>query len=65
MAPEARGSGVALFASALFLGQSAGVALCGAAIDAVGYRPVFVAAGAGLLGVGIVFRAALSRPRGA
>ena len=61
MAPEARGSAVALFASTFFLGQSAGVALCGAAIDRVGYAPVFVACGLGLLAVSLAFRAARRR----
>ena len=61
MAPEARGSAVALFASTFFLGQSVGVALCGAAIDRVGYAPVFVACGLGLLAVSLAFRAARRR----
>jgi predicted MFS family arabinose efflux permease len=65
MAPEARGSAVALFAATFFLGQSGGVALCGAAVDRVGYRPVFLATGVGLLLVGVAFRAVLSRPRAA
>src|SRR4029453_9489271 len=65
MAPEARGSAVALFAATFFLGQSGGVALCGPAVHRVGFAPVFFAVGVGLLGVGVAFWAVLSRPRGA
>jgi predicted MFS family arabinose efflux permease len=61
MAPEARGSAVAIFASSLFLGTSVGVALGGMLIDRVGYAPVFLGCGAGLLCLGIVFRAMLAR----
>ena len=61
MAPEARGSAVALFASTFFLGQAIGVAFCGAAIDRIGYPPVFAACGLGLLAVGIALSLALAR----
>lgn len=45
MAPERRGAGMALFASMLFLGQSIGVALAGAAAEAAGaVVPIGVAA---------------------
>jgi predicted MFS family arabinose efflux permease len=46
MAPEARGAGVALFASLLFIGQSIGVALSALVIDRHGVMPIFLAAAA-------------------
>jgi YNFM family putative membrane transporter len=63
MAPEARGLAVSTFANVLFIGQAAGVWLSGLVIDRVGYLPVFIAAGAALLVVGITFALMLdSRP---
>lgn len=59
MLPEARGLALAVFASSLFVGQAAGVALCGRLIDTVGYAPVFVATGALLLALAAFFRATL------
>jgi predicted MFS family arabinose efflux permease len=44
MLPEARGTGVAGFSSALFLGQSVGVALAAPIVDRAGAVPVFVLA---------------------
>ncbi len=44
MMPEARGTAVAGFSSALFLGQSAGVALAAPVVDRAGAVPVFVLA---------------------
>ena len=44
MLPEARGTAVAGFSSALYLGQSIGVALAAPVIDRGGAAPVFVAA---------------------
>lgn len=61
MAPEARGSGVALFASCLFVGQSIGVALAAPVVDHWGVVPVFLACGPLLLLVGACFAAALRR----
>ncbi|MGE0152098.1 MAG: MFS transporter [Reyranellaceae bacterium] len=61
MAPEARGSGLALFASCLFTGQSAGVALSAIVVDRLGAMPVFLACGPLLLAVGLCFAAALRR----
>jgi predicted MFS family arabinose efflux permease len=46
MLPEARGTAVAGFSSALFLGASAGVTLAALAVDRRGAVPVFVAAAA-------------------
>jgi YNFM family putative membrane transporter len=61
MAPEARGSAVAIFASSLFLGSSCGVALGGVLIEALGYAPVFVGCGIGLLCLGFAFARMLAR----
>ena len=61
MLPEARGTAVAGFSSALFLGQSAGVALAAPIVDRAGAPPVFVARGGAVAGVGAVDRAASSR----
>jgi predicted MFS family arabinose efflux permease len=61
MAPETRGLALAIFAAALFVGQAIGVALCGSLVDAVGYGPVFVAAGLLLLGLAAAFRTALPK----
>jgi len=59
MAPHARGLAVSMFASLYFLGQAAGVALCGQAIDAVGYRAVFPLAGLALCALALAFRTTL------
>jgi len=63
MAPEARGAGVALFASLLFIGQSIGVALSALVIDRHGVVPIFLAAAA-LLPVLAWYFAAQLRARG-
>lgn len=59
MAPEVRGTAVCLFASALFIGISAGVSVAGMVVDRVGYAPVFLACGAGLALLGAAFAASL------
>ena len=67
MAPEARGGALALFATCLFTGQSAGVWLASHAVDAVGTAPVFLVGGgrAAAAGAGIPAPAgALGAPRG-
>jgi predicted MFS family arabinose efflux permease len=61
MAPEARGLAISLFAFCYFLGQAAGVAVCGWGVDAFGYNVVFVVAGVMLLIVAIGFRATLAK----
>jgi MFS transporter, YNFM family, putative membrane transport protein len=61
MAPEARGLAISLFAFCYFLGQAAGVAVCGWGVDELGYGPVFVGAGAMLLVVALAFRATLAK----
>jgi predicted MFS family arabinose efflux permease len=42
MLPQARGTAVAGFSSALYLGQSVGVALAAPIVDRAGAAPVFV-----------------------
>ncbi len=46
MTPEARGTAVAIFSSAIFVGQTAGVASGAAVIDRLGAVPLFLGAGA-------------------
>ncbi|HEY8067920.1 MAG TPA: MFS transporter, partial [Burkholderiales bacterium] len=57
----ARGGALALFATCLFTGQSAGVWLGSHAIDAVGTVPVFVVAAVGLPLLAFEFRRRLAR----
>jgi len=60
MAPEARGGAVALFATCLFTGQSAGVWLSSQAVDAIGTLPVFAVAAVGLPLLALEFRRRLT-----
>ncbi len=60
MAPEARGIGVSLFAFALFLGQSIGVAAAAPIMDRYGAPPIFLTAAAILPLVAIWLRSRLS-----
>src|SRR5687767_9474631 len=60
VAPEERGSAVALFATFLFLGQASGVWLASHVVDAAGMTPVFLAAALGLAGLAAAFRYFLS-----
>jgi predicted MFS family arabinose efflux permease len=46
MAPQARGTAVALFASMYFIGQTAGVALAAPVMDRYGAQPLFIFAAA-------------------
>jgi predicted MFS family arabinose efflux permease len=55
MAPKARGTAIAVFAFALFMGQASGVAVCGLIIRAVHYEWTFVAMGVGLVALGVWF----------
>ena len=55
MAPERRGAAVAAFASAFFLGQSAGVACAGLIVGWSGTRLVMGLGAAGVLGLGLNF----------
>lgn len=54
MAPDARGSAVAIFATFYFLSQAVGVWLAGQVIDRFGTAPVFAAAAIILFGLGIL-----------
>jgi MFS transporter, YNFM family, putative membrane transport protein len=60
VAPQERGSAVALFATFLFLGQASGVWLAAQVVDAAGLAPVFFAAAVGLAVVSALFRYYLS-----
>jgi len=63
MAPSSRGAGMSLFATCFFLGQSAGVALAGAAAQWLGTTPLIGGAALLVLPVGPVFaRLLASRP---
>jgi MFS transporter, YNFM family, putative membrane transport protein len=61
MAPGARGLAVSTFANVLFLGQAAGVWLCGRLIDDIGFAPVFIVLGIALAVLGAVFAQMLGR----
>lgn len=61
MAPGARGLAVSTFANVLFLGQAAGVWLCGRLLEVVGFAPVFIVAGGALAILGGVFARLLGR----
>jgi YNFM family putative membrane transporter len=61
MAPEARGVGMALFATCFFTGQSIGVAAAALVVDAFGARPAFIASGIILLMLALWFRTRLAR----
>ena len=60
VAPEDRGSAVALFATFLFLGQASGVWLAARVVDAAGVAPVFGCAALGLAALAAAFRYFLS-----
>ncbi len=60
VAPEERGSAVALFATFLFLGQASGVWLASHVVDAAGMTPVFLAAALGLAALAAALRYFLS-----
>ncbi len=61
MAPQARASGVALYAATWSMGQAAGVAAMGFAVSLAGYAPSIVAFGAGFLALGAWMRANMQR----
>jgi MFS transporter, YNFM family, putative membrane transport protein len=54
MAPDARGSAVAIFATFYFLAQAVGVYIAGQVIDAHGTAPVFLTAAALILTLGVI-----------
>ena len=59
MTPQARGTAVALFSSALYVGQTLGVALAALAIDRAGGPPIFIVSAALLPVLGFWFAARL------
>jgi YNFM family putative membrane transporter len=61
MTPQARGTAVAIFSSALYLGQSAGVAAAALVVDRAGAAPVFIVAAIVLAMLGWVFARRLAR----
>lgn len=61
MAPAARSLAVATFASSLFLGQAAGVAVAAPVFDNTGGQPLFLTAGVLLLALGLALRMLLVR----
>ena len=64
MTPEARGTAVAIFSSALYLGQTAGVAAGGAVFDRLTAVPLFVISGDRSAGAGLWFARQLKRRSG-
>jgi len=63
MAPESRGSALALFAFSLFTGQAVGVAIASRFVDSHGTTPVFLAAGVGVAVLAFVFERQLAARR--
>ncbi|HEX3936041.1 MAG TPA: MFS transporter [Xanthobacteraceae bacterium] len=63
MTPEARGTAVALFSSALYLGQTAGVTAGAPVVDRFGAAPLFLTAAAALPILAIWFGGKLKRNR--
>jgi YNFM family putative membrane transporter len=61
MAPAARGTAVSLFASSMFMGQSAGVLLAAALADRFGSGQVIAVSGVLLMALGFIFARALRR----
>lgn len=61
MVPSMRGTAVAWFASCLFMGQAAGVALAGALVDTTGAAALFAGTAVLLPVLGLFFSRALSR----
>ncbi len=63
MTPEARGTAVAIFSSALYLGQTAGVAAGGVVFDRLTAVPLFLISGVVLLAVSLWFARQLKQRR--
>jgi predicted MFS family arabinose efflux permease len=63
MAPQARGTAIAVFAFSLFMGQASGVAACGVLIRLVHYEWTFVAMGLALAILGWRFAGRVERHR--
>jgi predicted MFS family arabinose efflux permease len=64
MTPEARGTAVAIFSSALYLGQTAGVAAGGVVFDRFTAVPLFLISGVVLLALALWFARQLKRRSG-
>lgn len=63
MAPQARGTALAIFSSALYMGLTAGVAAAAPVVDHFTARPVFVVSAIGFPLLCVVFARALARKR--
>lgn len=63
MAPERRGAAVSAFAFCFFMGQSAGLALAGAATASIGTRGIIVGGAVGVLIVALAFARLKSNQR--
>lgn len=64
MAPHARGLGMSLFATCLFVGQSLGITLAGWLVDHVGFEPTIIGYGVLLAVLGAVLSRRLTQARG-
>ena len=63
MAPQMRGTAIAVFAFCLFMGQASGVAICGVAIRLLHYGWTFAISGAGLVLLGYWFAVKIAAHR--
>ncbi len=63
VAPKARGTAVAMYATAWALGQAIGIAAIGGAVAAFGYAPAIAACGLAFAGLGLWLRSNLHRFR--
>jgi predicted MFS family arabinose efflux permease len=61
MAPQARGTAVAMYSSAWALGQAIGTAVMGLAVGLGGYAPAIIAFGVGYLALGLWMRGNLNK----
>lgn len=63
VAPDARGTAIAVFSCTLFMGGAAGTAAMGASIGAIGYETSFTAIGVGFVAMATTGYLLLRRPR--
>jgi MFS transporter, YNFM family, putative membrane transport protein len=61
MTPEARGTAVAIFSSALYFGQTAGVGVGALVIDRIGATPLFLGTAVGFPALALWFARELQR----
>jgi predicted MFS family arabinose efflux permease len=61
LAPEARGSAVAIFACALFLGNAAGPVVVHPIVDHFGYHPAFISVAVGMIAFGLWASVSIAR----